>query len=397
MPIRPLHLATITLLLLTACSSTPVDPVYQPSTALSAYNQATFEDYVAVTKGWLEENRVFLSDNAELEIELNSPYELKPAVDSRKGVLLVHGLGDSPYSFTDVAKELQQQGFLVRTLLLPGHGSKPADLMLPELRDWQKVVSHHTALLAAEVDQLWLGGYSTGANLVTSEAYRNNDVEGLLLFSPAYTSSSQVVRFAPLANWFFDWADIDPETNITRYDSLPMNGAAIYYKTSQIARDDLETSFEKPVIMLLSEGDSVVDVNETAEIFQSSFTHPDSRLIWYGDNPPDIPRVQHYSMQLPEQKISAGSHMGLLFSPENKRYGIRGDIRICNNGQNEQQELDCFAGKEVWFSGWGYREENKSHARLTWNPYFQEFSQDLARFMDLTAEELGVTVSSENK
>ena len=85
-------------------------------------------------------------------------------------MLLVHGLGYSPFSFTDVAQHLADQGYLVSSILLSGHGSKVGDLMLPSLEDWQNVVHHHTQLLKEQTEEIWLGGYSTGVNLVTSEA-----------------------------------------------------------------------------------------------------------------------------------------------------------------------------------------------------------------------------------
>jgi alpha-beta hydrolase superfamily lysophospholipase len=42
-----------------------------------------------------------------------------------KALVLVHGLGDSPYSFRDIANHLAEQDYLVRAILLPSHGSLP--------------------------------------------------------------------------------------------------------------------------------------------------------------------------------------------------------------------------------------------------------------------------------
>ncbi|MDE1465342.1 alpha/beta hydrolase [Spartinivicinus poritis] len=329
---------------------------------------------------------------------LNSPYELLPKQKATKGVLLVHGLGDSPYSFIDISRTLQEQGFLVRTILLPGHGSKPADLMLPTLSDWQSIVSYHTELMANEVDELWLGGYSTGGNLVTSEAYRNDKVAGLLLFSPAFQATSDAVKYTPIANWFIDWVDVDPETNITRYESLPTNGAAVYYQTSEIVREDLNKPFNKPVLMVLSEADSVVDSQTIAGYFTQSFTHPNSLLIWYGDNPPQDKRTISYTMKLPQYRISAGSHMGPLFSPNNPRYGQFGNTRICNNGQSEEKEALCYQGTKPWFSGWGYQAANNEannnvYARLTWNPYYDELVAQMTKLIRSTTVSLSSIAS----
>ena len=59
---------------------------------------------------------------------------------SKKAILLVHGLGDSPYSFSDLATTFAKQGFYVQVLLLPGHGSKPEDMHLTTYQDWQNIV-----------------------------------------------------------------------------------------------------------------------------------------------------------------------------------------------------------------------------------------------------------------
>ena len=92
----------------------------------------------------------------------------------------------------------------------------------------------------------------------------------------------------------------------------------------------------------------------------------------------DSPLASHFitwadlSMDLPTQQISNGSHLRLLFSPQNPVYGRDGEIMICGNGQTTLDEAKCQAGEKVWYSAYGYQETGKIHARLTWNPYFAE-------------------------
>jgi len=358
---------------LTGCESMPEDPNYLTADGLPDYNQADFDTYLQETQRWLLANRVFNSADEDKEIAANLPYEIKPENPNGQGVLLVHGLADSPFSFIDIAKHLAQQGYLVRTVLLPGHGSKVGDLILPTLADWQGVVAHHTQLLKQDVDKVWLGGYSTGANLVVSEAINDDDIAGLLLFSPAFKPNSFMVSLAPLASHFITWADRDPEDNYTRYNSLPMNAASIYYQTSQIVRDDLaKAQYNKPVFMMMSEGENVIDTKYAQNTFNQVMTNSNNKLVWEGEVQPADPRAISFSMDLPTQQISNGSHLGLLFSPLNPVYGRDGEIRICGNGQKEADEAKCQAGEQVWYSAYGYQESGKIHARLTWNPYFTQ-------------------------
>ncbi|CAM3802603.1 alpha/beta hydrolase [Parendozoicomonas haliclonae] len=373
-------------LVVVGCSQVPDAAHYQPSSSTPAYTQSSFEAYVQETRQWLMANRAFISSDKAREVNANAPFELKPEKGTQpsKGILLVHGLGDSPYSFVDLAPALAAQGFTVRTLLLTGHGARPGDLLNVDVQDWRQAVAHHTALLKQDVDEVWLGGFSTGANLVTSEALADNSIAGLVVFSPAYQPRSQLVALAPYVAKVADWADADPSDNIVRFDSLTFQTAGAYYRTTQSVSDALRfKAFNRPVMMVLSADDSVVDAEQMLALFEQRFTHPRSQLIWYGDAPESSDsRLKVLPTRLPEQRVSNFSHMAALFAPENPYYGVQGEYRICNNGQDDSEEGEkavCPPDEQLWFSAYGYLESNKVHARLTWNPYFSELVEDIQR------------------
>lgn len=346
-------------------------------TPYSNYLQEDFQSYLEETTQWIRENRLYRTENKNLEVAVNSPFEFKPA-KPEKGVLLIHGLSDSPYSFIDISGRLYEQGFLVRTVLLPGHGGKPADLMIPTIDNWLELIAHHTALLQQEVDQVWVGGFSTGANLAMIEAMNNPEVDGTLLFSPAFISQKPIDFLAPYAKHFIDWADNDPEVSITRFESLTMNGAALFYESSKMVREQLEqTPYDKPVFLTLSESDSVVDVERVYQYFNENLLNQHNHLTWLGERTFEEDKVSSYSMNLPEQRISSASHMSVLYSPTNQFYGSEGSIRICNNGQSQSKEDACNEGAETWFASFDYTESDRIYARLTWNPYFEESMLDM--------------------
>ena len=70
-------------------------------------------------------------------VDGNAPFELKPSggyhagreKPYRRGVLLTHGLTDSPYFMRHLAAFFQENGFSVMAVLLPGHGTRPGDLL----------------------------------------------------------------------------------------------------------------------------------------------------------------------------------------------------------------------------------------------------------------------------
>ncbi|TMU27102.1 alpha/beta fold hydrolase [Halomonas sp. ATBC28] len=366
------------LLLLNSCALPPDSPRFRPSESLPPYEQESFEQYVRETRAWIADNRAFIGEDRELEIELNTPFEIRPDEPAKRGILLVHGLGASPWYFIDIATAMANDGWLVRSILLPGHGTRPADLMLADNKDWGEIIAHHANLLAAEVDELWLGGFSTGGNLVTSHAYTDDNIDGLLLFSPGFYPDTNSLFLTPAISYFWDWLNIDDEDNIATYQSLPSRGASLYYRSVSTVQKNLKSAqFNKPVLMTMSQHDSVLDPNTTLTAFQNRFPNPKSHFVWYGESPPNLndPRVTTLSSSLPDRRISTFSHMSVLFAPENAYYGEAGSYIMFENGQDD---IPRPANPEdLWFGAWGQNEEEKYHARLTWNPYFVELLDNI--------------------
>ena len=360
------------LLLTLGCSSTHHRPPLHLSDQYYNYLQPDFDLYLKETENYLINERRFLSDDRALELAMNMPFQQSPEQASDKAILLVHGLSDSPFSFVDISRSLVKQGFYVQTLLLPGHGSKPQDMRLARYEDWQQIVDHYANLLKKDYSQIWLGGYSTGANLVTIHALQQQDISGLLLFSPGF--ESKAVRFEPLTPLLasvlpVSWRSDD--INLARYSGGPLHGAAAYAKSADIVRQLLE---EKPVpiptFVTISEADCVINAQAIKDIFSRSFNHSASELLWFGEQVFSENNIRSKSMHLPMFNISSGSHMSVLFAPCNPYYGLSGSKRMCNNGLNSEETATCESGSDIWFAAWGHEHEGRVHARLTWNPYF---------------------------
>ncbi|MBC7001577.1 alpha/beta fold hydrolase [Photobacterium sp. BZF1] len=391
--------ATVAALALFGCQSTVDHPLYQSSGSQPVNGYHSFDEYLSQTERQLSQHRYYLTENKQQELKANMPFELRPqsskeqAADnpasSRKGILLIHGLGDSPYSFVDISQSLVENGFLVRSILLDGHGTRPADMMNADHEQWQKLVNKQVELLEEEVEEVYLGGFSTGGNLAYLHAADNSDIAGLMLFSPGFQSNEPMAFMTPLLSSVRPWLRTNipnGETNYTRYSNMPTNGFAQYYHTSKATMEDLDKrQFDRPTFMVLTEHDSVLDTKAIKDIFQTRFTHPDNKLMWYGTSPkPDEDNVVYVNSRVPELRVSNMSHMGVLYSPKNPYYGINGSETICRNGQESQEAEDyCLAGGEVWYSAWDHREPDKVHARLTFNPYYDQMIDTLSEVFEL--------------
>ncbi|RBP83530.1 phospholipase [Marinomonas rhizomae] len=379
----PLALLLMTLvMIISGCASSDVSRVpMHESEQYYNYLQPTFEQYVETTTEWLRENRAFITDRGQHEIELvmNAPYS-KGDPNSEKAILLAHGLGDSPFSFSDISDSLAEQGFYVQVVLLPGHGSNPKHMKMVNYQDWQIMIDHYAELLKQQYDEVWLGGFSTGGNLVSIHTLENQGVDGLMLFSPGFQTRSPVLeKLTPLAAIFTEgW--FTEESNLAKYNSGLLVSALAYSESAKVLRNKIaDQELDIPVMLVVSEADSVIDANALNEYFDQYFTHTQSRLVWYGESTEfKLPiKVERYSMQRDDLRISTASHMSSLFAPDNSYYGQDGDKIICENSLNSSDVEACNQGEQTWFSAWGYTEGDRIYARLTWNPYYAELEKTM--------------------
>jgi alpha-beta hydrolase superfamily lysophospholipase len=197
-------------------------------------------------------SRGSVADPVALVPDWNRSFEL-PAPSPRGGVLLLHGLSDSPYSMRALAERLNAQGFHVVGLRLPGHGTHPAGLLDVTWKDFAAATRLAARDLAKRVGTdkpLHLVGYSTGAALAVEYALSRAQGEDLpaisrmVLLSPAIGVSPA----AALAVWQkrvgtllgvekLAWTDILPEYDPYKYNSFTVNaGQQVYELTREIAR-----------------------------------------------------------------------------------------------------------------------------------------------------------------
>ncbi|WP_295479724.1 alpha/beta fold hydrolase [uncultured Sutterella sp.] len=344
---------------LAACAvSRPQDapPAVQP------LGQATFADYARDTRRWVESRRRFATADHAAEAAWNSPSELLPAdgLPPRRGILLVHGLGDSPWSFVDQGAAFARAGWLVRTVLLPGCGTRPEDMIPASADDWRRVVGEQAEILRRDlaaaspgaVPEVWLGGFSTGCNLSIEFASEHDWIAGLVLFSPAVAVRSRLAFLAPIAAPFTNWLREPEDSRMggvapVRYTVVPVPALAAFVDTMRGAERALERRpFTRPAVIMMSEHDRVVDTQTLLPFFTKRFTSPRTRFLWYGTSPvpvTDDPRIIARTDALPQEGVASLSHRGLIFAPGNPQFGRAGSSRRAFNPWFEAQERDILA------------------------------------------------------
>jgi alpha-beta hydrolase superfamily lysophospholipase len=168
------------------------------------------------------------------------------------GVLMLHGLSDSPYSMRALGERLAGQGLLVIGLRLPGHGTAPSALLEMTWQDHAAAVRLAMGELRSRLDPatpLYIAGYSNGAALAVEYALSVLEgealpaVDGLVLLSPAIGVSpvAALAIWQSRLSWLFGlkklaWTDLALEIDPYKYNSFTVNaGDQIYQLTGNIA------------------------------------------------------------------------------------------------------------------------------------------------------------------
>ncbi len=192
-----------------------------------------------------------LTDPKQWQTNWNKSFELA-VTQPQVGIVLIHGLSDSPYSLRSIGQKLQSDGAWVTGLRVPGHGTAPVGLVNVTWQDMAAAVKLTVKHVREKIGTkpLYIVGYSNGGGLAVQYALTSLQddsvpmVQGLVLVSPEIG----VTKLAKYAVWQerlgqllgldkMQWNSILPEYDSFKYNSFAINaGQQAYELTQQIQR-----------------------------------------------------------------------------------------------------------------------------------------------------------------
>ena len=101
-----------------------------------------------------------------------------------RGILLLHGFGDTPQTLGLLAKELHTAGYDVRAPLLPGHGRSFESFATSRLNDWLSLARDELKAMRASHGSVAIGGLSMGGAIAAILAAENPDTPTLVMMAP---------------------------------------------------------------------------------------------------------------------------------------------------------------------------------------------------------------------
>ena len=235
--------------------------------------------------------------NRTFELEVDNP---------RGGILLLHGLTDSPYSLRAIGQKLHELGYHVVGLRLPGHGTIPAALKKARWQDWSAAAQLAFDHLAAEVGDrpIHVAGYSTGAGIALDIAIRALDDDApsapasLILVSPAIGVSAAAALAGPTAALGrvpgfgrIAWTERLPEFDPYKYNSFPVNAGAQVHKLTRYVSNRVNRLVSSgraadmpPILVFKSAVDATVSTDALVDRLLGRLPDNGNELVLYDIN-----------------------------------------------------------------------------------------------------------------
>lgn len=254
-------------------------------------------------------HRGSLSDPGRWPTDWNRSFEwsAKPVEGGTKGgVLLIHGLSDSPYSLRTIGRALNEEGFHILGLRVPGHGTAPSGLARAKWQDMAAAVQLAMLHLRKEIPNgpLHLVGYSNGGALAlhyTLATVEDPDLprpDQIVLISPEIGISPA----AALAIWQkrigrilglekLAWNDVQLEYDPFKYSSFPVNAGDLAYRLTTENRSRLRRLRNAgkldgfpPVLAFQSEVDATVTARALVTDLFALLPEGNHELVVFGLN-----------------------------------------------------------------------------------------------------------------
>lgn len=229
--------------------------------------------------------------------------DIRIAGSRREAVLLLHGLTGVPNELHVLGGAIASDGYPVHIPLLPGRGTVPRDMDRLSWEDWMTAAIAAYDGLAADHDEVIVGGLSAGGTMALDLALRR-PVRALLLYAAAVTVSNRFAYLAPygwrvIRRWRSPGArqnerdrrtvasdgrtvaPVAPDGGVSTYDPIPIRAVGELVRGMRRVRPRLG-AITAPALVLHAEGDRYVPVASGREI-AARLGGPVELLILSGD------------------------------------------------------------------------------------------------------------------
>jgi|TARA_B100002003_G_C14083013_1_gene520997 carboxylesterase len=199
--------------------------------------------------------------------------------DNEIGVLMVHGLGASPYQTIDLANFLADKGVTVSSIRLQGHGTNLKDLEDKKWEDWYNDVEIGYNELKQKTEKTYVLGISLGTSLILNLA-EHHELNGMIAIAPPIYLRDKKTIFVPMIRLFkkYHYFGVDQTQIGHAYENLPTGTISEFMQLIKISKKQL-SNIKDPILIIQSEKDTLV-LPESAKYVYDTISSEQKELLF---------------------------------------------------------------------------------------------------------------------
>jgi carboxylesterase len=216
-------------------------------------------------------------------------------LDASGAVLFVHGFIGGGSNFNDLPERVAAQGWFVRVMRLPGHGTTPTDLLDVSADDLEAAVVADVETLRRTFQQVVVVGHSMGGSLGALVVAKQS-VDRLILAAPYFGVTRKWYYGLPVETWVRVTAPILPwlykgdmfkqvnrpeaKKEILSYRWVPSHAVQVLLEVGRRASDPAVLgALECPILLIHSRSDAAASPRAAAEAF-NHMPSKEKQIVW---------------------------------------------------------------------------------------------------------------------
>ena len=207
------------------------------------------------------------------------------------GILLLHGFTGSAGHMRPIGEELNQMGFTVLGIQLPGHGTRMEDMQSVHWQDWLQAAKEGVLSLKERCDTVSVAGLSMGGVLTLLLAQQTR-INAAIVISTPIALKNRLASLAPLASLFTPvtyWKGDEQREKLLDqhydygYPGFPTAKIGDLMHLIRLARRNL-FAVTCPTLVVQSRADHTVHPN-SADIILQGIRSEKKAVLWLDDMP----------------------------------------------------------------------------------------------------------------
>lgn len=204
---------------------------------------------------------------------------------NERAVLLLHGYTGAPSEMRLLGEYLNNKGFTVKCVLLPGHGTTPEDLNETTTDDWYAEAERACCELLSSHSKVMVAGLSMGGLLTIRIASQLPIDRAAILAAPIYLQDKRVPLF-PILRYFIKYLPKQKRNyheaakyNVA-YDKMPTKPIGSILQMIKTAKAEYIPKIEIPCLIMQSRIEHTV-APKSAQYIYDNIKSKIKKLVWF--------------------------------------------------------------------------------------------------------------------